>query len=385
MRSEAPLQPELEDFWAWSQPWDSFLLHSRTKEMRVLYGVAGEGLGHAMRSAVVAEHLENQGHDVRFVSSGSAYRYLNTRWPGKVIGVLGLRTVMSGNAVMPFTTMVSNVLKQTFGPITHAGTFIGVSMGGKPDIVISDFEPWTARYASFGKIPLIALDNIHFMNRCEHPPYVVANDRTAAAIMYPTVNAMVPNAKQYLVTTFASAGVAKPNTTLHLPILRKNILNAVVQPNNHVTAYFNEDSNHEAIVGVLRRLPYNFIVYGNKFIDRVTTVGNVTLKPFSEIQFIHDLASSSAVIGGAGFTLMSECIYLGKPLLAVPFGAHFEQILNANYLEMMGYGQRCRAFEPGTVEGFLKAAPSYKHRLSMFRHDGNRELLQAVSSAIVAA
>ena len=42
--------------------------------MRILYGVAGEGLGHAMRSRVVAEHLRSRGHEVKLVSSGQRVR-----------------------------------------------------------------------------------------------------------------------------------------------------------------------------------------------------------------------------------------------------------------------------------------------------------------------
>ena len=33
--------------------------------MKILYGVVGEGMGHAMRSRVVLEHLVGAGHDVQ--------------------------------------------------------------------------------------------------------------------------------------------------------------------------------------------------------------------------------------------------------------------------------------------------------------------------------
>jgi uncharacterized protein (TIGR00661 family) len=37
--------------------------------MKILYGVVGEGMGHAMRSRVVLDHLTQQ-HDVQVVVSG---------------------------------------------------------------------------------------------------------------------------------------------------------------------------------------------------------------------------------------------------------------------------------------------------------------------------
>lgn len=40
--------------------------------MRILYGVTGEGMGHAIRSRVLLEHLVAQGHEVMVVASGKA-------------------------------------------------------------------------------------------------------------------------------------------------------------------------------------------------------------------------------------------------------------------------------------------------------------------------
>jgi uncharacterized protein (TIGR00661 family) len=60
--------------------------------------------------------------------------------------------------------------------------------------------------------------------------------------------------------------------------------------------------------------------------------GNLRYQPFGEATFIDDLASCRAVIAGGGFTLMGEAVYLHKPMLAVPVGRQFEQVLNARYL-----------------------------------------------------
>ena len=46
--------------------------------MRILYGVVGEGMGHAMRSGVVLDHL-TKNHEVQVVVSGRAHDYLVKR------------------------------------------------------------------------------------------------------------------------------------------------------------------------------------------------------------------------------------------------------------------------------------------------------------------
>lgn len=44
--------------------------------MRIVYGVNGEGMGHATRSELVISDLLRD-HEVRVVASGAAYRYLS--------------------------------------------------------------------------------------------------------------------------------------------------------------------------------------------------------------------------------------------------------------------------------------------------------------------
>ena len=347
--------------------------------MRILYGVCGEGMGHAMRSAVVAEHLVSRGHDLHFVSSGDAQKYLERRWPGRVSYAMGLKSVMRRNAVQPGLSLLANVAKQTLSPVLHAATWL--SLGKTPDVVISDFDPWTARYATLRGVALVAVDNIHFMSHFGHPSSVVSSDRRAAAIMYPIVNSMVPKAKNYLVTSFVGATSSRPNATLHLPILRPSVFAAAPEnAGTHVCVYFNAGSDHAAIARELNGLPdVPFRVYGGRVHGQQR---NVTLLPFSEDAFLRDLASADAVIGGAGFTLMTEAIYLGKPMLAAPFGGQFEQILNANYLEHIGYGARARVLGQSEISAFLDRLPTYRENLRSFYHDGNEELLQAVESAI---
>lgn len=42
------------------------------REMRILYGVTGCGLGHTMRARALAQHLESRGHIVKLSASGRA-------------------------------------------------------------------------------------------------------------------------------------------------------------------------------------------------------------------------------------------------------------------------------------------------------------------------
>ncbi len=71
--------------------------------MRILYGVVGEGMGHAVRSRVVIDHLA-QHRDVHVVVSGRAYDYLERHHSAhlKVSRIWGLTIVYEDNEVRNF-------------------------------------------------------------------------------------------------------------------------------------------------------------------------------------------------------------------------------------------------------------------------------------------
>jgi len=78
--------------------------------MRILYGVVGEGMGHAMRSGVVLDHL-TKNHEVQVVVSGRAHDYLVKRASERlsVRKIWGLNIVYEDNEVQNFRTVLSNL------------------------------------------------------------------------------------------------------------------------------------------------------------------------------------------------------------------------------------------------------------------------------------
>ena len=350
--------------------------------MKILYGVNGEGMGHAMHAAVIAKHLIAKGHNVQFaVGSGRAASRLASKWPSQVVTVPGLTFNIENNRVNPFMTLVSNFAKHTFAsPWSHILSAVRVT---PPDVVISDFEPWSARYAMLARKPLISVDSNRFLDRCKHPREWVANNRTAAALMYPVVSNMTPCADRYMVMTFAAAPIVKEATSLHLPVLRSEVLDKPVSNAGHVVAYLHGSGDHPKMVGAFQKVNAQFRLYGAK-VDSPQTLGNVTLLPVSEDGFMSDLASCKAVIGSAGFTTITEAVYLGKPMLAMPFEGHFDQILAASYLEGLGYGEQTREMTAEKVGGFLERALDYRRKLAALpKHDRNTELLSSLDRAIL--
>ena len=113
--------------------------------------------------------------------------------------------------------------------------------------------------------------------------------------------------------------------------------------------------------------------------------GNLTFRPFSEQAFIDDLRTSHAVIAGGGFTLLSEAVYLHKPLLSIPVAKQFEQVLNARYVEKLGYGKMAPALTPEALDDFLGRIPACERALASYTHDGNERMKAALDEQLERA
>lgn len=354
--------------------------------MRILYGVVGEGMGHAMRSAVLLDHLTAAGHELRIFVSGRAAAYLESRFPGSVIEITGLTMVYEDNEVDKLKTAWAN-LKSIFDLPENFQAYAETARTFAPDVVVSDFESLSYLFAKGQHVPIVSVDNMQIISRCHHDDDIVEDDMSSFLLTKGIVRAKLPRCNAYLITTFFYPPLKRPRTTLHPPILRPSVLAAKssVRIEDHVLVY-QSGTSHDALVQELEQVDAKFKVYGlRRDLTEAVTEGKLTHCPFSEPQFIDDLASCRAVIAGGGFTLMGEAVFMGKPMLSVPLSGQFEQILNANYLAKLGYGARADEISAAGVTEFLERLDFHRAQLAEFEHDGNDGLLAQLDRALVAA
>jgi uncharacterized protein (TIGR00661 family) len=350
--------------------------------MRILYGVVGEGMGHATRSSVILRHLvASKKHEIEVVVSGRAHAYLQRTFPQlKIHEISGLNMIYRDNKVKKKRTFWDFV-KKLPAFAENFEEFTRIAEGFRPELVVSDFESFAYYYAKKHDKPVISIDNMQIINRCDHDDLQIPDDEARAFKLSKTiVKAKLPHCDWYLITTFFFPPVRKKRTSLHPPILRDAILDARPSNGDHVLVYQTSDTFTE-LIPTLKRLPGKFIVYGLK---RTEELGNVQLKDFSEDGFVRDLASSRAVLAGGGFSLMGEAVQLGKPLLAVPLEGQFEQTLNALYLQQLGYGEYHRQLSEDGIASFLYKAPAYAENLKSYPHrdDRNRSILGRLDQLI---
>jgi uncharacterized protein (TIGR00661 family) len=354
--------------------------------MKILYGVVGEGMGHAMRSRVVLDHLTRE-HQVQVVVSGRAYDYLQKRASEQlaVRKIWGYTLVYEDNEVRKWRTLKENLDGAVTGWPENVRAYVEIADKFEPDVVISDFESWSYLFARRHRLPVISVDNMQIINRCTHAPEILAGAEDSFRLTNAIVKAKVAGAFHYHVTTFFYPPLRKERTSLHAPILRPEILAARPEPGEHLLVYQTSTSN-AALLDVLRACGRECRIYGmRRELKEDAVEGNLRFRPFSEAGFIDDLRTSAGVIASAGFTLMGEAVYLRRPMLAVPLEQQFEQIMNARYLEKEGYGLGVDRIDATAVGRFLEGLPDFERRLAGYSQDGNRDLLTSLDASLAGA
>ncbi len=356
--------------------------------MRILYGVVGEGMGHAMRSRVVLDELTRR-HEVQVVVSGRAHDYLKARESDRlgVNRIWGLSIVYEDNRVRNFRTLLANLR----GALVEGGwpenirAWFDLTERFRPEVVISDFESWSYLYAKMHRLPVISIDNQQVIARCALAPEAVAGHERDFQLTRALVKAKLPGCFHYLVTSFFFPPARKPRTTLVPPILRRDILGARPGPGEHLLVY-QTSTSYGGLLDELRRCGRECRIYGlRRELREEVCEGNLRFRPFSEAAFVEDLRTALGVIANGGFTLLGEAVYLGRPVLSVPVGHQFEQVLNARYLELEGYGLAADEVTRETVGAFLERVPELTRNLARYRQEGNQRLFDALDGLLGAA
>lgn len=360
--------------------------------MRVLYGVVGEGMGHATRSRVILEHLLAKGHHVRIVVSGRAHKFLVDKLGGRanvtIDEIEGFNLKFEGNDLDLADSIFSNLNKAPVALTKNIEVMQKVLEGFAPQVVVSDFESVAYFYGRIHKVPVISIDNMQVINRCRHDRFVSDDESFSYRLARLAVKAKLPGAYHYLVSSFFFPPVRKPRTTLVPPILRPEILHAQREPGAHVLVYQTSHTN-TALIPALQQLPHEFRVYG---MGRSGQEKNVKLCAFSETGFVDDLRTARAVIAGGGYSLMGEAVHLRVPMLSMPIGGQYEQELNARYLQQLGYGMfldQPADDDDGTspltkdvVEGFLAKVPAMSRALESYVPRDNTILFACIDELL---
>lgn len=321
---------------------------------RILYGVLSIGFGHAIRSRVIIDHLRKEGHEVMIVTSHDSNKYFS-KYYKEVYNIEGLELVFKKNAILNIRTLLKNLRKaskKTYDRLLRAKKAIA---DFNPEVVISDMETFSSYIAKEGKLPLISIDNQHYLVYGDYTFPEKYRLSYLKALMI--IRGIMFDADYYITMCLPGHKIKNvPNVFATMPVVREDIMKARPKKQEYIFVYQSTKS-YGGLIEILKRINYKFIVYGFGVEKRV---GNLVFKKFNDGRdFMNDLTNCKAVITNGGFTLISECIYLEKPMLVVPIRKHFEQVMNALYVKNNNFGEFYSDLDENHVVDFIMSLKKY--------------------------
>ncbi len=349
---------------------------------KIIYALSGEGRGHSSRVIAVSDALRSRGHEVVFCCGGTALEVLESRGES-VIAVPALRQVMIGNEVQKWQTIVSN-WRCVSDRRRITSELADAFAEQRADLLITDFEAFSPKAALRIGLPVLSFNHQQIVTETRYPlPLRYWPDAMLAGLAIRLI--VPPDPEHTLITSFFYPPVRRPDaTTLIAPIVRPAVQALEPRSGNHVLVYYNQTEGADYVVEALRQVNAEFVLYNFNQTERYKAYSNLHFKQPSLDGFLEDLAASRAVLCTAGFTLTSESIYLGKPLMVVPNRGIFEQTLNALFLEREGLGRAVigRRISPSEVRSFLAEVDAFQSHVRGRRVSGNSEALTCIESVL---
>jgi len=330
---------------------------------RIWYSVCGEGLGHAVRSHTILSHLK---HEVFITAADRAYPYLKERHEN-VHEITGNMYVYEDNAVRRRKT-VTRFIKNLPSNVYQNLKLLPAIRRFNPDLIISDFEPTANYFCRMLRKPCIAIDNIHILNKCrisvKKPFYINLVLKT-----------LEPPVDHYYITSFYRPAKCNENVTIVPPIIRKEVRALKPAKGDFVLVYQTSPTNVK-MLPVLESRREKYKIYG---MPGQKSRGNLEFVDFGD-HFLQDLRRCRYVIVNGGFTVISEAMYLKKPVLCLPIAKQFEQEFNGIMVKKKGFGSWAMELGHKDLDSFEKNLEKYRDKITALPKWNDDKLISEINA-----
>jgi len=302
--------------------------------MKILYGIQATGNGHICRSREVIGNLKRLGHDVRVLFSG------------KIPGLIHEKEVFEPYTVRRGLSFVTRKGRLKYLKTAAQLRFIKFLQDIRSydaaglDVVITDFEPISARIAKSNGIPSIGIGHQY-------------------AFMYDIPMTGGNPLGLFILRNFAPADYMVGlhwhhfNQPILPPIVPDHFVKNRSAAEKNILVYLPVEELDE-VGNTLRDIgTHNFKIYHGSCY-KAEDMGNLHYRPYSRDGFLQDLGECGGVICNAGFELPSEALFLGKRILVKPLGGQIEQESNALTLEQLGLATVLAKLNVNQVREWLK-------------------------------
>ena len=359
-----------------------------TSRPLLYFGINSVGMGHATRSRAIIEDL-GAIYDVHVFGSGRLLAMLSPHVacaheiPPPVLLYRDNRMLVRESLWAGIKRIPSAVLRGL--------RIMREIFRRRPVAVLTDYEPVTAWSAMLTGTPVVSLDNQHLVTWGIYGGGPDDEDAVSARRTMLRANAWIaPRKDRTLISSFfqpplaakaARCGVRYVATAVR-PEVRERV--GRTRADGPVLVYQTSDTNTDLLATLERAHDASglaFVVYGAA--RPVGTIAPaVRCKTFSETEFLDDMAAAPFVIVNGGHSTITEALCLGKPVLAEPIRAQYEQATNSIGLQQLGVGRRTNRLTVDDIVSFRNELASMTQAIGALRPADNRALVRSVLQAL---
>jgi len=343
------------------------------KKFKILYGICGIGNGHTYRQLPVIEYFA-QTCETMIFAHGASYDFYTEHFknnPSVRIVWVAVPFYVGAPGGLDFKATAETFLnrKQDVFKTNCLALDRAQSELGKPDLVITDYEPISAQYAYAHNVPLVTIDQQSKYLCGDFPDkidgFTFEDEVVRLHMFFPKVDARIA-------CSFFNVPI-KDNfdkVMIFPPIIKDSIakLNRSSVSNSFLVYISSAREYTQTLETVIKALAAQkdskFYVFMDKPANNILSKNteNVSIYRHGDPRFTGVLKECQGIISTAGHSLISEAMYLGVPVYAVPVSP-YEQHMNAEVINRNGFGISHKNIDNDRLCYFIENIPKFRDHI----------------------
>lgn len=376
------------------------------RKAKILYGVCGIGMGHTYRQLPLLDVLAAEAEIVLFVYGESLAFYEKhfSGHPHVTIVPVSVPFYVGNADGLDFAETARRIAVDKARGVDHEAINLAAlaraqRIFGKPDLVISDYEPVSAQYAYAHNAPLVTIDQ---QSKYLAGDYTEVLGGTTCRDEVARLRLFFPRAHVRIACSFfqvEKSAKATEKVSILPPIIKPAIVDlkkrrARSAQTNSVLVYVSSQREFvqplDEVLDVLGQASeFHFTVFVKELPEALalSAPANVKLRRHGDPRFLDHLAQAKALISTGGHSLVSEVMYLGIPAYLIPL-AVYEQQVNSHVVGRNGFGICAENVNVASLQSFLANLDSYaanirKDRKVLVRGSGEEKILSKIRALLV--
>lgn len=353
------------------------------KKYKLIFGVCGIGRGHIYRQLPIISYFAKTSK-IAIFAFGESYIFYKDFFVNNSnvkIFLVVVPWIHGGDVGINYQKTSSepfnkenNFISQNFATMEKAYKFFA----GKPDLVVSDYEPVSAQYSYSLNVPLITIDQ---QSKYFYDGYPDQLDNLSSVEERARLNLFFPKADMRIACSFFQPPSNKITygdfkITIMPPVIRNDV--AKLKTTEHelpdrvlvyLSPYSSFVQNASEVLTILAKFPkhsFHFFVSRESDFKKIKQQlpKNIKVNFHGDREFFDVLRSAGSAICTAGHTFISEMMFLNKPVYAIPLQT-YEQKYNAKVIEDNEFGISRHKIDFESLRYFLAGIAKFEHNIAI--------------------